>query len=506
MSTSKTIAKNTLFLYIRMLLTMGVGLYTSRVVLNVLGVSDFGIYSVVGGVVSLFAFFNAAMSSANLRFFAIDIGKKDWNNLHKTFNSSLIIHVGIAFVVLVIAETIGLWFVNYKLVLPTGRLKEANFVFQFSILSSIISITQDPFNALIIARERMNVFAAISIIEVILELVSVFLLRISPFDKLESYSVLLLVVMLIISSIYKIYCLKNFKESKFKYFRDKELYKKLVSYSGWTLFGNIAFVAKGQGINILLNIFFGTVVNAAYGIMLQVQNATNTFALNFQTAINPQIYKSYAHDNFIQLYKLIFQGSKFSFFVIFILLCPIVYNIHFILLWWLKTPPLYSDIFIIFALVNLSIECISRPLITGALATGKIKWYQIVVGGILLLNIPLTYILFRVISRPILFLFVTIFLSLITLIFRLFFLKKLITLNVKSFVREVIYPILLVVVISGLFLYGLDFILGKSTNFISLVLTSIFIVIITGSIIFFVGVKKNEKFMIYGIIKNKLRK
>jgi O-antigen/teichoic acid export membrane protein len=485
---------------------MGVTLYTSRVVLNVLGVQDFGIYSIVGGIVALFAFLNGAMSSATQRFLAIDIGKKDWTNLHKTFNSTLIIHIAIAFIILFVAETIGFWFLNYKLVIPDDRIYVANFVYQFSVFTSIVSITQVPFNALIVARERMNVFAIISILDVVFKLLVVVVLSFSPLDKLKTYSVLLFLVTIIVSTIYKIYCLRNFNESKFHFYSDRSLYKSLISYSGWNLIGNSAAVAKGQGINILLNLFFGTTVNAAYGIMMQVQNAVAGFVNNFQTAVNPQIYKNYAQQNYIQMHKLMFQSSKFSFFMILVLISPIIYNVKFILVFWLKNPPPYTDIFVVLTLLNLLIESISYPLITGALATGKIKNYQIVVGVVLFLNLPLSYLCFKLSATPIVFLYVAIVLSILTLCFRLLFLRKMIKLDLKDFFNTVLIPVLIT---SGFVIMLLSFtyyIAGISHDFGKLLVTSVVIVIFTTCFIISFGLKNSERKMLYGLIKNRIKK
>jgi len=504
MSDSKRIAKNTMFLYIRMFLTMGVSLYTSRVVLNALGVEDYGIYSVVGGVITLFAFFNSAMSSATQRFLAMDVGKKDWDGLRKTFNSALIVHIGIALLVFLIAETIGLWFVNNRLNLPPGRGDEANFVYQFSIMASMIGITQVPFNALIIVRERMNVFAIISVVEVILKLVVVYLLYLSDYDKLETYAVLLFILMLVITTIYKIYCLKNFKESSFKFFNDKKFYKTLISYSGWNLFGNIAYVAKGQGTNMLLNVFFGTIVNAAYGIMMQVQNAVNSFVSNFQMAVNPQIYKNYAQGNLQQMHKLMMQSSKFSYYLMFVLTCPVVFNVDYILVWWLKNPPKYTAILVILALINLLVDCISRPLGTGSLATGKMKWYQITVGSMLFLNLPLSYLAFRITNDPPTFLYIAIGISVLTFIVRLIFLRKMVSLSISIFTKEVVLPMFYITVVCLGVLYVLNFTIGHSDTFFKLVWESILIVVISSIVIFIFGIKKSEKAMLYSMISKKI--
>lgn len=506
MSDSKRIAKNTMLLYIRMFLTMGVSLYTSRVVLNALGVQDFGIYSVVGGVVTLFSFVNSAMSTVTQRFLAIDVGKKDWEGLRKTFNSALMIHIGIALLVLVIAETIGLWFINYKLNLPAGRIDETNFIYQFSILTSMIGITQVPFNALIIVRERMNVFAMISVAEVLLKLLIVYLLYLSSFNKLETYSVLLFISLIIVSTIYKVYCLRNFKESKFKLYWDKAYYKTLISYSGWNLFGNIAYVAKGQGTNMLLNIFFGTVVNAAYGIMIQVQTAINSFSSNFQMAVNPQIYKNFAQGEMQKMHKLMFQASKFSYYLMFVLVCPIIFNVHFILIWWLKNPPQYTPVLVNLALINLLIECLSRPLATGSMATGKIKWYQITVGSILFLNLPLSYLGFKLTNDPPVFLYITIVLSFITFFLRLIFLKKMVDLSISYFIKDVFIPILYITCLCLGLLYTFRFYAGQSDSFFKLVWESVVIVTVTLTVVFLLGFKKSEKAMVFNLIGKKLRR
>lgn len=489
-----------------MLLTMGVSLYTSRVVLNALGVEDFGVYSVVGGVVSLFIFLNSAMSSATQRFLTFDIGKKDWNNLNRTFNATLIIHIGVAVLILVIAETLGLWFVNHKLNLPSERMDAANFAYQFSILATVISIIQVPYNALIVARERMNVFALLSIVEGILKLLVAYMLYLSSFDKLKTYSFLLFLSGLLISSCYKLYCVRHFKESRIKWDYDASLYRTLIGYSGWNLFGNAAAVAKGQGTNMLLNIFFGATVNAAYGIMMQVQNAVNLFVSNFQIAVNPQIIKLYASAEILEMQKLMFQASKFSYFLLWVLSMPIIFNIDFILAFWLKDPPPFTAIFVVLCLVNLLIECLSRPLITGALATGRIKWYQIIVGAFLFLNLPFSYFAFLLHGEPVVFLYIAIALSLITIVVRLFFLKRMIGLRIGIFVKCVIFPILLLSGFSLMVLFGLYNFVEQPRNFFELAIISFLIVLIGLALIWLVGLEKSEKTVLYSLLVNKLKK
>ncbi len=505
MSTSNTILKNTVFLYFRMLLTMGVSLYTSRVILDILGVQDYGIYSVVGGLVLSFGFFNAAMSAATERFLAIDIGAKDWDKLTKTFNSALLIHIGIGVTMLIAAETIGLWFVNNKLFVPEARHYEANFVYQFTVFTSITGVILIPFNALLIARERMNLYAVLSILEAVLKLLIAYLLYISTFDKLNTYSVLLFLVAIVVSSSYVIYCKRNFEETRFIISKDKELYKKMLSYSGWNLFGNFAVVAKGQGINMLLNIFFGVIMNAAYGITLQVQAASMTFVNSFQNAVNPQIYKNFASGDMLQMHKLMFQSAKFSFFLAFLLVCPIVYNIDYILILWLKTPPAYTGPFIVLTLGNLILESIARPLVVGAMATGEIKWYQITIGTTLCLNFPISYIAFKLSQDPLSFLYIAIVISIIAIVMRLFFLRRMISLRIDRFIKSAVIPICIVFFASAFFLFFLRSTSGVATSIGGLMAQSLSIGIIMVIIILILGLSGSERNILFNIVKSKMK-
>jgi len=431
-----------------MFLTMGISLYTSRVVLITLGVQDYGVYSIVGGIVTLFSFFNSAMTSATQRFLAIDLGKNDLVQLKKTFNATLNIHFVIALIVLILSETIGLWFVNHKLNLPFDRMVAVNWVYQFSILTFLFGIIQVPYDALIVAREKMDIYAYMSIIEVFLKLVIVYLLVVSTYDKLILYAVLLFLISFIVRLGHKLYCKWYYAESKYQFYFDKSLYKELISFSGWSLFGNIAAVARGQGSNILLNLFFGTVLNAAYGISMQVQTTVQSFVLNFQMAANPQIIKQYAAGNTDQFLKLIFQSAKFSFFLLFIVATPIIFNIDFILKFWLKNPPQYTAIFVNLALINLLIDCISGPLIVGAQATGNIKWYQIIVGSLIFLNLPIAYVLLKIYNLFELIYYSSITISLLCLVFRLFFLRAIIGISILNFFQSVILRIIAVSIIT----------------------------------------------------------
>lgn len=495
---NKRIAKNTAMLYFRMLFTMAVSLYTSRVVLNTLGVEDFGIYNVVGGVVMMFSFLNNAMSSGTQRFLSFELGKKDYEQLKKIFSMSINIHATIAIVILLLAETIGLWFLNTQLTIPEERMVAANWVYQFSILAFLVTIMSVPYNASIISHERMNIFAYVSIIEVTLKLVIVFMLQWFGFDKLKLYAILIFLVSLIIRFIYSIYCKANFKECSYYLFWDKKLYKTLMSYAGWNLWGNIAGVMMNQGINILLNIFFGPVVNAARGIAYQINGAVNSFVSNFQTAMNPQIVKSYAANNKEYMHKLIYKGAKYSYFLLFMLSLPVIIETESILTWWLKILPEHSVLFCRLILINALIDCISGPLMTAAQASGKIKVYQSIVGGLLLSILPISFILLKLGYPAETTIYVNILISVIALVFRLFIISPLVSLKKGMFLQKVIIKILLVTLLSIVVPYLCYLqISNEIIRFFSVCITSIASAF---SIIYFIGIENEERLL----IKNKL--
>lgn len=493
MSTSKAIAKNTLFLYARMLLTMGVSLYTSRVILDVLGVDDFGVFGAVAGFVSIFGFLNAAMSTATQRYLAFDTGRNDWVKLKETFNSTLVIHCLIALVIIIFCETAGIWFVNNRLNIPVDRLKAASMVYHVSVLSSAISIIQVPFSALIIVRDRIRDFATFSIVEVILKLAIVYLLKIFDFDKLILYSILSLLVTFIVSIYYKVYCLLNFEESKFKWYFNREYYKDLIHYSGWNLFGSMSAVAKGQGINILINLFFGTVLNAAYAVMLQVQNAVNVFNLNFLTVICPQIIKKYASGQFEEYQRLTASGSKFSFILIYLLVVPVIFNIDFILNFWLKNPPDFANIFILLSLINLLIDSFSGTLMTAVQATGKIKWYQIILGLFLFFNLPISYLVYYFYRMPELSFYVGIILAIFSFVFRLLFLKYLINFKLKSYIVEVVLPSLVIVIFATILYCINPFGVCSAINLYQFLFNSMLITLINIVMVLFIGLTETER-------------
>ncbi len=442
----KRMAKNAGMLYIRMLLTMAVSLYTSRVVLQTLGVDDFGIYSVVAGFVTMLGFLNSAMSSATQRFLSFELGKPGDKDVRGIFSMSLNIHVLIAVFVLVLGETVGLWFVKTQMTIPADRMLAAEWVFHFALLSFVVTIISVPYNALIIAHERMSVFAWVSIIDVILKLLIVFMLSWFGMDKLILYAVFSLSVVFIIFMVYRSYCKSRFAESRFRLYWDKKLFNIMLPYTGWNLWGNIAAVMSGQGVNVLLNIFFGPSVNAARAIAMQVSGALNSFVQNLQAAINPQIIKSYAAEDMTYMHRLVCYGAKYNFFLLLFLSMPVLINIENILSVWLGVVPEYTALFVKLIIINILIDSISAPLITSAQATGRIKLYQTVVGGILLLNLPISYSILKFEGSPEKVIYAGIVTSLIALLARLVILKKLTCLPVKNYLKEVVGRSIFVVV------------------------------------------------------------
>ena len=494
MSEKNIIAKNTAFLYLRMFLILSVTLYTSRVVLEQLGVSDYGIYSLVGGIVAMLSFFRGAMANATRRYLAFDIGKGDFSNLKKTFSATLTIHFAIAIFVVIIAETIGLWYLSNNMVFPHERLYAVHVIYQLSVLTFVVNVIQVPYDALIQAREKMNIYALVSILEAILKLLIVYLLTYFGSDKLITFAALTFLVSLIVRTVSLIYCRRQFEESKYKFEFDKLYFKELMSYSGWNMFGSLAMVARSQGSNIILNLFFGTIVNAAYGITSQVQTAVLMFVNNFQIAMNPQIIKTYAKGAIEENRELITQGSKLSYYLLFIIICPIWVNLEHILNIWLNIIPAFTAVFIKVALISTLIDTISGPLMVGAQATGKIKWYQIVVGSLLFCNLPISFILLKTFdAEPVVVFYIMIIISVITLIFRVVFLKYMIGLKVSDFMFKVISPIIIVSIISIATIYFAGSLLGGGDSFGGLVFSICVILLINLLVIFFLGLSVKER-------------
>ena len=447
-SANKRIAKNTLVLYVRMLFTMGISLFTSRVILQTLGVEDYGISSVVGGVISMFTFINAAMVSSTQRYLNFELVRGDANQLRSVFSTSLQIHALIALAIIVLSETVGLWFLNEKLVIPEARMTAAMWVYQCSILSCAVSIMSTPYNAVIVAHEKMSAFAYISILDVSLKLLVVYLLVVLPFDKLIILAILNLLVQLFIRYIYTLYCHRHFPESYFQFRFNKTLFKEMFGFAGWSFWGNLAAILYTQGLNMMLNIFFGPIVNAARGIAVQVQSAVQQFVGGFQTALNPQITKNYASNNLPQMHSLMFRSARFSFLLLFFLSLPVLMETNFILTLWLKTVP---DDAVIFTQIMICISLIyttANPCVIANQATGKVKIYQMVVGGILLLILPISYIVLKL-GAPAYSVFIVHFcIESLAQFSRMYMLRKLIHLPLWQYMKNIYIPIVSTVVIA----------------------------------------------------------
>ena len=447
-SANKRIAKNTLVLYVRMLFTMGISLFTSRVILQTLGVEDYGISSVVGGVISMFTFINAAMVSSTQRYLNFELVRGDANQLRSVFCTSLQIHALIALAIIVLSETVGLWFLNEKLVIPEARMTAAMWVYQCSILSCAVSIMSTPYNAVIVAHEKMSAFAYISILDVSLKLLVVYLLVVLPFDKLIILAILNLLVQLFIRYIYTLYCHRHFPESYFQFRFNKTLFKEMFGFAGWSFWGNLAAILYTQGLNMMLNIFFGPIVNAARGIAVQVQSAVQQLVGGFQTALNPQITKNYASNNLPQMHSLMFRSARFSFLLLFFLSLPVLMETNFILTLWLKTVP---DDAVIFTQIMICISLIyttANPCIIANQATGKVKIYQMVVGGILLLILPISYVVLKL-GAPAYSVFIVHFcIESVAQFSRMYMLRKLIHLPLWQYMKNIYIPIVSTVVIA----------------------------------------------------------
>lgn len=400
MADNKRIAKNTMFLYFRMILIMGVSLYTSRVVLQTLGVEDYGLYNVVGGIVTMFSFLSGSLGSATSRFIIFELGRKDYVKLNKIFNVALVVHIFIAFIIVILAETIGLWFFYEKMVIPDDRLTAALWVYQISILNTVVALTQVPYDSTIIAHENMRVYAYISMVEVVLKLFIAYLLTGSIIDKLVFYAILLFLLSVAKILFSKFYCIKHYEESRIKLCKEKKLYKGMFTYAGSDMIGNISVMAQGQGLNILLNMFFGPVVNAARGIAYQIQGAATQLSGNFMTAVRPQIIKSYAEGDTESMWKLVIQSSCFSYYLMWLVCLPIMLEANTLLSLWLGKYPDHSVNFLILILILCLIQTIKTPRVTIFHAMAKVFWVNITAGIVLCLAFPLAYLFLKMGGSP----------------------------------------------------------------------------------------------------------
>lgn len=395
MSSNKTIAKNTILLYIRMIFTMFVSLFTSRVVLAKLGIEDYGIYQVVGGVVGMLSFLNGALSTGSSRFLTFALGKNDKDDLSKTFSTTLSIHIVLALLIVFLAETIGVWFFYHKLEIPDERMFAASVAYHLSILTSLISITQVPYGAVIIAHEKMDIYAYMSIVDVVLKLAVVYLLSISPWDKLIFYATLLCIIQIGIALFYRIYCIRNFEESRYKFVYDKKILKEISKFSGWSLFSNLSIALNGQGTTIITNMFFSPSVVAARAIALQVNMAATQLVNNFRTAVNPQIVKRYAAGDIMGSRELLLNSTKYSFYLMYIVAVPIILLAKPLLQIWLGQVPEYSVIFLQLVVIESLFSVFDTSLYTALYAKGQLKQNALISPLVGFIRFPIVYFLFK---------------------------------------------------------------------------------------------------------------
>lgn len=487
----KRLAKNTLLLYMRMLVLMVVSLYTSRIILHALGETDFGIYNVVGGVVAAFSFISGSLSAAVSRFITFELGKNDMDRLRKVFSTSVIIQFLLVLLIVVLTESVGVWFLNTQMTIPPDRMQAANWVLQFSIFTFAVNLVSIPYNALIIAHERMAAFAYISLFEAFGKLAIALLVMYSSNDRLIVYAVLMCLVAVTVRILYGCFCKKHFKECTFRFCWDKDILREMFGFAGWNFIGASSSILRDHGGNILLNMYFGPSVNAARGIAVQVNTALMGFVSNFTMALNPQITKSYASGNHDYMMYLIYKGARFSFYMLLILSLPVLVNTHYILVLWLRLVPEHSVAFVQLILVFALSECISSPLITAMLATGRIRNYQITVGGLQMLNLPVSYVAIQLGCLPESVFVIAIVISQCCLALRICLLRGMIRLSVCRFVKDVYVNILLVALCSCMIPVLLTGCMHES--FVSFAALTIVCIVTASLSILYVGMNHDER-------------
>lgn len=485
---------------------MVITLYTSRVVLAVLGASDYGLYNVVGGVVSMFAFINGALSSGTSRFITYELGTGNSERLRDIFNIALVSHICLALIVFVLAETIGLWFVNTQLVFPSERTGAVNIVYQLSVFTLLLQLTQVPYSATIIAHEKLNIFAYISLFEVGLKLLMVLMLsKIRMFDSLILYSAMIFCIQTCSLLLYRIYCYRNYAESKWRLCKDKIRYKQIISYSGWDIIGSLCVIGQGQGVNILLNIYFGPVVNAARAICYQVEGAFSQLTNNFMTAMNPQIVKSFARNEINDMLELIKDGSKYGFYLLQIFLIPIMFKIDYVLRLWLEDVPEYTSLFILIVLSNTMVRVIARPVIMGTHATGHIRRLDLYAGGLGLLPLPIIFILFKFgFEAQYAFWIILIWGILANIAEIIVFKLELPAFNVKDYCLSVYGRCVLVAVVVIITDWLISANFGE--NLFSFCVYFAFSIFVNASLVFIFGFDRHKRRKIFNLVKNKICK
>ena len=502
-SDNKRIAKNTIYLFIRMLFTMSVNLYASRLILDILGEEDYGLYNIVGGFVAMFGMINMSLTATTQRFLSYEIGK-DRRDIKTVFSTSILIHIIVALAIILLAETFGLWFINNKLNIPSDRYAAANWVYQLSLITLFVNIISVPYNAALIAFEKMKAFAYVSVVESGLKLLIVYLLLISFFDKLIIYSALLTVVAIAIRILYSLYVRKNLKDCINNWSYNKDIGKEMLVFAGWNTFGAASNILGSQGLNIILNIFYGVTINAARGVAFQVLNAVQSLVGNFQLAMNPQIVKLYSSGDKEGMFNLVFRGSRYSFILLMFLVIPLFLEAPYVLSIWLVNTPSYTDVFLRIILVTALINTLGITLSYSMLASGIVRNYQIAVNTTTLLSLPIAYFLSSLGMPPYGVFIISLIFAQIGQFVQIIMLRKSIQLPAINFFIKVCLRswglFVFASLVPTLVYLHLD---NSSASFLIVCLISI---LSCACVAFFAGLNKKEQVQVYSIIKKKVFK
>lgn len=504
-STGKTIAKNTVFLYVRMLVVMAVTFFTARVILKSLGATDYGIYNVVGGVVTMLGFLNSALSASTSRFLTYELGVGDKEKLKITFSASLNLHIIIALLVLILGETIGLWFFSNKLVIPEERMTAAFWVYQFSIITTMVNFTQVPYSASLISHENMSVYAYVGLYEALMKLAIAFIIMYSPIDRLIFYGFLLMANTLTIQLFYRFYTKRRYEECRFRIVKDKNLYKTLVGYSGWDLFGNLASVCQNQGVSIVLNLFFGPLVNAARAIAVQIQNAVKMFTKNFMVAVRPRVVKNYAENKCSEMYSLTFTAIRLSLVLMMALVLPLIFETEFVLKVWLDDgyPP-ETALFARIILISAFFDTIENGQNMSFHAIGRIKKGNLICGTIMILSLPLGYLLLKFGLPAESVFYAVILTNVLNLVITLFIMKGYVNFSIMKMIKETYIPVLIVAAITLILPFAICkyYEISVARFFINCFAIEIVLLITSWLIV----LKNHERKQLVSVIKNKFYK
>lgn len=502
----KLIAKNTLMLYVRMFLVMGVSLFTTRIILQNLGEKDYGINNVVGGIVAMFGFLNSSMVASTQRFLSFELGRNDRDSVRNVFCQAVVIHWIIAFIVFLLAETLGLWLLYTQLNIPADRFSAALWVYQFAILSFLINIIQVPYSASVIAHEKMQVYAWLSILSVFASLTVAYLLSVVTVDKLKFLAVFGCATTFVFCLFYKFYTHHRFEECRFRMPSGRGKMIEMFSFAGWNMIGNLAYVLRMQGSNILLNIFFGPAVNAARGVAHHVDGAVERFVSNFMVASNPQIIKTYAAGEYHETLKLLCRCSKFSFYLVLLLGIPLILQADYILSLWLVKVPAYTTVFVQLLLLNGVIDSVSKPIKTYVKATGKVKWYMILQGGFYLMALPVIYLLLWWGYSPVSSIIVLVVFTFLGTFLRLVLAQQVgESFSIRYFVSQVLEIVLLVGLVAYVGSVCIDTLL-PSGNIGLFILRTVLMLISTALTIWLIGLTSYERESIQAIVKKTFKR